>query len=334
MRNAVRTFIQGVGICLLATALWVPGVPAQTATAPQSWPSKPLRLVVPFPAGGAVDLLARLISPRLGESLGQPVVLDYRAGAGGNVGADLVAKSAADGYTMLLTANGHAIGPALYKKLPFNAERDFAPVTQVVATTFLLAGKPSGPIQSLRELLVAARARPGSINYGSTGIGSGPHLTLELLKVVAGVSMEHVPYKGDAPLINALMANEIDVAAIPPATGMQYLPSGKLRALALTGAQRSQAMPDVPTPAEAGLAGFEFTSWQGLFMPANTPRDIVQRVQRDTARALAQPELRERLRALGMEIVGSTPEEFEARFKADIVKFTRLVRDARIPQQD
>ncbi len=334
MRNAVRTFIQGVGICLLATALWVPGVPAQTATAPQSWPSKPLRLVVPFPAGGAVDLLARLISPRLGESLGQPVVLDYRAGAGGNVGADLVAKSAADGYTMLLTANGHAIGPALYKKLPFNAERDFAPVTQVVATTFLLAGKPSGPIQSLRELLAAARARPGSINYGSTGIGSGPHLTLELLKVVAGVSMEHVPYKGDAPLINALMANEIDVAAIPPATGMQYLPSGKLRALALTGAQRSQAMPDVPTPAEAGLAGFEFTSWQGLFMPANTPRDIVQRVQRDTARALAQPELRERLRALGMEIVGSTPEEFEARFKADIAKFTRLVRDARIPQQD
>ena len=334
MRNAVRTFIQGVGICLLATALWVPGVPAQTATAPQSWPSKPLRLVVPFPAGGAVDLLARLISPRLGESLGQPVVLDYRAGAGGNVGADLVAKSAADGYTMLLTANGHAIGPALYKKLPFSAERDFAPVTQVVATTFLLAGKPSGPIQSLRELLAAARARPGSINYGSTGIGSGPHLTLELLKVVAGVSMEHVPYKGDAPLINALMANEIDVAAIPPATGMQYLPSGKLRALALTGAQRSQAMPDVPTPAEAGLAGFEFTSWQGLFMPANTPRDIVQRVQRDTARALAQPELRERLRALGMEIVGSTPEEFEARFKADIAKFTRLVRDARIPQQD
>jgi tripartite-type tricarboxylate transporter receptor subunit TctC len=334
MRNAVRTFIQGVGICLLATALWVPGVPAQTATAPQSWPSKPLRLVVPFPAGGAVDLLARLISPRLGESLGQSVVVDYRAGAGGNVGADLVAKSAADGYTMLLTANGHAIGPALYKKLPFNAERDFAPVTQVVATTFLLAGKPSGPIQSLRELLVAARARPGSINYGSTGIGSGPHLTLELLKVVAGVNMEHVPYKGDAPLINALMANEIDVAAIPPATGMQYLPSGKLRALALTGAQRSQAMPDVPTPAEAGLAGFEFTSWQGLFMPANTPRDIVQRVQRDTARALAQPELRERLRALGMEIVGSTPEEFEARFKADIVKFTRLVRDARIPQQD
>ena len=334
MRNAVRTFIQGVGICLLATALWVPGVSAQTATAPQSWPSKPLRLVVPFPAGGAVDLLARLITPRLGESLGQPVVLDYRAGAGGNVGADLVAKSAADGYTMLLTANGHAIGPALYKKLPFSAERDFAPVTQVVATTFLLAGKPSGPIQSLRELLVAARARPGSINYGSTGIGSGPHLTLELLKVVAGVSMEHVPYKGDAPLINALMANEIDVAAIPPATGMQYLPSGKLRALALTGAQRSQAMPDVPTPAEAGLAGFEFTSWQGLFMPANTPRDIVQRVQRDTARALAQPELRERLRALGMEIVGSTPEEFEARFKADIVKFTRLVRDARIPQQD
>jgi len=334
MRNAVRTFIQGVGICLLATALWVPSVAAQTATAPQSWPSKPLRLVVPFPAGGAVDLLARLISPRLGESLGQPVVVDYRAGAGGNVGADLVAKSAADGYTMLLTANGHAIGPALYKKLPFNAERDFAPVTQVVATTFLLAGKPSGPIQSLRELLVAARARPGSINYGSTGIGSGPHLTLELLKVVAGVNMEHVPYKGDAPLINALMANEIDVAAIPPATGMQYLPSGKLRALALTGAQRSQAMPDVPTPAEAGLAGFEFTSWQGLFMPANTPRDIVQRVQRDTARALAQPELRERLRALGMEIVGSTPEEFEARFKADIVKFTRLVRDARIPQQD
>lgn len=334
MRNSVMNFIQGVGMCLSATVLWVPGVLAQTATATQAWPSKPLRLVVPFPAGGAVDLLARLITPRLGESLGQPVVVDYRAGAGGNVGADLVAKSAADGYTMLLTANGHAIGPALYKKLPFNAERDFAPVTQVVATTFLLAGKPSGPVQSLKELLATARARPGSINYGSTGIGSGPHLTLELLKVVAGVNMEHVPYKGDAPLINALMANEIDVAAIPPATGMQYLPSGKLRALALTGAQRSQAMPDVPTPAEAGLAGFEFTSWQGLFMPANTPRDIVLRVQRDTARALGQPELRERLRALGMEIVGSTPEEFEARFKADIAKFTRLVRDARIPQQD
>jgi tripartite-type tricarboxylate transporter receptor subunit TctC len=300
----------------------------------QSYPGKPIHIFVPFAAGGAVDALARIVSPKLGDSLGQPILVENRPGAGGNLAADLVAKSAPDGYTVLLTTNGHAISPALYRKLPFDAVKDFAPVTQLLATTLILVANPKFPAANTRELIALARAKPGALNYGSTGVGNPLHLTMELLKISAGVDIVPVPYKGDAPLSTALMAGEVDVAVVPLATSVQNIKAGRIKALAVTGTRRLASLPEVPTVAESGIPGFDSTSWQGLFAPAGTPREIVERLQRETAKALNAPEVRERLTGLGGEVVASTPEQFEAKFKADLAMFARIVREARIPLQD
>jgi len=316
--------------CFLASgALPGPGVAYA-----QSYPNKPIHIFVPFAAGGAVDALARIVSPKLGDSLGQPIVVENRPGAGGNLAADLVAKSAPDGYTLLLTTNGHAISPALYRKLPFDAVKDFAPVTQLLATTLILVANPKFPAANTRELIALAKAKPGALNYGSTGVGNPLHLTMELLKISAGIDIVPVPYKGDAPLSAALMAGEVDVAVVPLATSVQNIKAGRIKALAVTGARRLASLPEVPTVAESAIAGFDSTSWQGLFAPVGTPREIVERLQRETAKALNAPEVRERLTGLGGEIVASTPEEFEAKFRTDLAMFARIVREARIPLQD
>jgi tripartite-type tricarboxylate transporter receptor subunit TctC len=320
----------GVGICLLLAA-YAFGSGAALA---QAYPAKPIRIVVPFAAGGAVDTLARLVGPKLTDSLGQPIVIDNRPGAGGNLAADLVAKAAPEGYTVLLTTNGHAISPALYRKLPFDAVKDFAPVTQLLATTLILVANPKFPATTTKELIALAKARPGALNYGSTGVGNPLHLTMELLKISAGIDIVPVPYKGDAPLSTALLAGEVDVAVVPLATSVQNIKAGRIKALAVTGARRIVSLPDVPTVAESGVPGFDSTSWQGLFAPSGTPRDIVLRLQRETAKALNAPEVRERLMGLGGQIVASTPEEFEAKFRADLAMFARIIREARIPLQD
>jgi tripartite-type tricarboxylate transporter receptor subunit TctC len=301
--------------------------------AAQSYPNRSVRIFVPFAAGGAVDTLARLIGNKLSEQFNQPVVVENRAGAGGNLAPDAVAKAAPDGYTILQTTNGLAISPALYRTLPFDVSKDFFPVTQVVASQLVIAANPKLPANSIAELIALAKARPGSLNYGSTGIGNPLHLTMEMLKNAAGIDIQAVPYRGDAPLNAALIAGDIQVAVVPMATSVPHVQNGLLKALAIGGARRAPALPDVPTVAET-IPGFESSSWQGFFVPASTPRDVVATIQRETAKALKAPDVLDRLKAGGNEAVGSTPEEFDARFRADIAKFAKIVKDARIPTQD
>ena len=306
---------------------------AAASAVAQGYPTKPIRVVVPFAAGGVVDTTARALVPRMAEGLGQPLVVDNRAGAGGNIAADLVAKSPADGYTLLITTHGHAISPSLYRTLPFDASRDFAPISQIASSYLVLVGSPNAPA-SLKELLALARAKPGRLNYGSTGLGAPPHLAGELFKQMAGVDMLHVPYKGDAPMYIALLTGEVDVAFGPLGGALQHIRSGKLRALAMTNPRRSAEIPDVPTMAEAGFAGFELTGWLGLFAPAGTPRSVIDRIQAELSKAISSAEIRARLPGWGYEPVGSTPDEFASRFKSDLALYARVIREARIPQQE
>jgi tripartite-type tricarboxylate transporter receptor subunit TctC len=317
--------------------LWAAAVAMTIATAgaanAQGYPNKPVRILVPFVAGGAVDTLARLVGSKLSEQMGQPVVIENRAGAGGNLAPDALSKSAPDGYTILLTTNGLAISPSLYRKLPFDVHKDFVAVTQVVASQLVIVATPKLPANSIAELVALAKSKPGGLNYGSTGIGNPLHLTMEMLKSATGISIQAVPYRGDAPLNAALIAGEIDAAVVPMATVLSHVASGTIKALAIGGAKRSPALPNVPTVAET-IPGFESTSWQGLFVPAGTPRDIVLTIQRETAKALKLPDVIARLKTGGNEGVGSTPEEFDALFRADIVKFAKIIKDANIPTQD
>ncbi len=299
----------------------------------QGYPNKPIRLLVPFVAGGAVDTLARLLGSKLSEQLGQPVVVENRAGAGGNLAPDALSKAPPDGYTILLTTNGLAISPSLYRTLPFDVQKDFVAVTQVVASQLVIAATPKLSANSIAELIALAKAKPGGLNYGSTGIGNPLHLTMEMLKSTAGIDIQAVPYRGDAPLNAALITGEIQAAVVPMATVLPHLESGMIKALAIGGAKRSPALPNVPTVAET-IPGFESTSWQGLFVPAGTPRDIVLTIQGETAKALKLPDVVARLKTGGNEGVGSTPEEFDARFRADIMKFAKIIKDANIPTQD
>jgi tripartite-type tricarboxylate transporter receptor subunit TctC len=317
-----------VAFALAAFALHAGGAVAQT------YPNKPIRIVVPFVAGGAVDMLARMLGAKLSESLGQPVIVENRPGAGGNVAADAVAKSPPDGYTILQNTNGQAISPAIYRSLPFDVVRDFIPVTQLVASELVLAASPKLAANSVAELIALAKAKPGSLNYGMTGVGNPLHLTMEMFKTMAGVDIQPVPYRGDAAIFPALITGEIQVAVTPMATSLPHVTAGTVRVLAVAGAKRSAALPDVPTVAESGLVGFESGSWQGWFVPANTPREVVGAIQQGAKAALAAPDVLERLRITGNEAVGSTSDEFERRFKADLAKFAKIVKEAHIPAQD
>jgi tripartite-type tricarboxylate transporter receptor subunit TctC len=305
----------------------------QATSAQDAYPNRAIKLIVPFAAGGNTDVVGRLTASYMQKALNVNVVVENRAGAGGNLAPDALAKAAPDGYTILLTTNGLAISPSLYRTLPFDVHKDFVPVTQVVASQLVIAAHPKLAANSIAELIALAKARPGSLNYGSTGIGNPLHLTMEMLKTAAGIEIQAVPYRGDAPLNAALIAGEIQVGVVPMATTLPHLQNDLLKALAVGGAQRAAALPDVPTVAET-IPGFESSSWQGLFVPANTPREIVMTIQRETAKALKAPDLVERLKVGGNEPVGSTPDEFDARFRADIAKFARIVKEARIPTQD
>ena len=323
---------------LVPRSIWfalglVLGLDCATAFA-QSFPAKPVRIIVPFAAGGAVDDLARIIGAKLGGSFHQPVVVENHAGAGGNLGADVVAKSVPDGTTILQTTNGQAISPSLYRTLPFDVVADFVPVTQLVASTLVLVAGPGLPVASTRELIALAKSRPGRLNYGSSGVGNPLHLTMEMIKFAAGIAIEPVPYRGDAQINAALMAGEVEVAVVPLATSLPLIAAGKLRALGVTSARRSAALPDVPTIAESGVPGFASSSWQGFFVAAHTPRDVVDLIQRETAKALQAPDLRERLAALSYEPVGSTPQDFDAYFRSELARFAGVVKQAHVPPLD
>jgi tripartite-type tricarboxylate transporter receptor subunit TctC len=318
---------------LLAMALLIAACLTASPALAQSYPTRPIRILVPFAAGGAVDTLARLIGAKLSEGIGQSVIIENRAGAGGNLAADVLAKSAPDGYTILQTVNGISISPSLYKTLPFDVHKDFIAVTQLVRSQLILVANPKLEANTVAELIALAKSKPGALNYGSTGIGNPLHLTMEMLKSAAGLDIQAVHYRGDAPANLALIAGEIQLGVMPMATTLPLVQDGKIKALAIGGAQRSPAMPNTPVIAET-LPGFESTSWQGYFMPAGTPREIVARLQQETAKVLKLPDVMERLRAGGNEGVGSTPEEFDKRFREDIIKFTKIIADAKIPKQD
>jgi tripartite-type tricarboxylate transporter receptor subunit TctC len=307
--------------------------PASEALA-QDWPSRTVHIVVPYAAGGGVSVLAQIIGAKLQDLTKQPVVINNRPGAGGNLGADTVAKSPPDGYTILLHTSALASAPALYNALPFDVVKDFAPVTMVVATQFVIGGTLKDPATTLKELAAEAKARPGKLNYGSSGLGSSLHLFAELFKNAAGVDMVHVPYRGDAPIITALMAGDVQLAFLPQATGGAAVQGHTIRGLAVTGTKRLDFLPDVPTALEQGFAGLELGSWIAMWVPAETPPDVVLTIQQDIAKVLADPQVRESLVSTGQEPIGNSPAEFDAQFKADIARFTKVVEQAKIPKLD
>lgn len=310
-----------------ALALWLAFTSAALA---QAYPSRPIRLVVPQSPGGSTDQVARPLARQLGEMLGQPVVVDNRAGAGSVIGTDIVAKSEPDGYTLLAVAASFTISPSLYKQLPFDAARDFAPITLVSAFPNILVVQPNLSVSSVMELIGFLKANPGKLNYSSSGIGTGTHLSMELLKHLAGVDMVHVPYKGGAPSVTALLAGEVQVTLATISTALPHVKSGRLRALAVTSRQRVSALPDVPTLAESGVPGYEYSSWIGLLAPAKTPRAVIEKVGTEAARAARTPQMRGILALEGAEPVGSSPDEFASQIRAELARWQKLVAAAGI----
>jgi tripartite-type tricarboxylate transporter receptor subunit TctC len=300
---------------------------SQTALA-QAWPNRTVRLLVPFAAGAGInDIMARLVGQHLGAGLGQPVVIENRAGAGGIAGTEVAAKAAPDGYTFLMTNVSLVTSAYLYPKLPYDPQKDFVPVTLVATSPLMLVVHPSVAAKSVQELVALAKANPGRLNFGSGGVGSTPHLSAELFKSAAGIDAVHVPYKGGAPALNDLVGGQLSFMIENVPGTMPFVKQGRLRALAITSAQRSPLEPALPTMAESGVPGYEVVGWQGLFAVAGTAPDIVARLQADVAKVLRLPEVRERLAALGAEPVGSTPEEFGAFIRAERTRWGRIIRE-------
>ena len=294
----------------------------------QGWPSRPVRLLVPFAAGAGInDIMARLVGQHLGAGLGQPVVIENRAGAGGIAGTEAAAKAAPDGYTFLMTNVSLVTSAYLYPKLPYDPQNDFVPVTLVATSPLMLVVHPSVAAKSVQELVALAKANPGRLNFGSGGVGSTPHLSAELFKSAAGIGAVHVPYKGGAPALNDLVGGQLSFMIENVPGTMPFVKQGRLRALAITSAQRSPLEPALPTMVESGVPGYEVVGWQGLFAVAGTAPDIVARLQADVGKVLRLPEVRERLAALGAEPVGSTPEEFGAFIRAERTRWGRIIRE-------
>lgn len=295
---------------------------------PGVYPGKPIRFILPFPPGGGTDILGRIIADRLTASLGQPVVIENRGGAGGNVGAEAAAKSAPDGHTIVLVAPSLAISSSLYSKLNYDPVKDFAPISLVATVPNVMVTHPSVPAQSLGEFIALAKGRPGGMNFGSGGSGTSNHLGGELFNIVAGVKLVHVPYKGVNLAMNDVLAGQIHLVIIGVPAAAPHIKAGRLRALAIIAPQRAPALPDVPTAAEAGLPNFEVTTWYGVLAPAGTPRPIINRLNAELARAMHAPELKERLAAMATDPVTSTPEEFADYIRQEIAKWGKVVRDA------
>lgn len=315
---------------LLAACAWfAAGAAAQPAGKPGGiYPSRPIRLIVPFAPGGSNDIMARLVGQKFSEAMGQQVVVDNRPGASGIIGTDLAAKAAPDGYTVLMMSLTFAVNPSLRKKLPYDTEKDLAPVTLVASAPLMLVVHPSIPAKSVPEFLAYAKGNPGKLNFGSGGPGTTPHLAGEMLKTMSGIAMTHVPYKGGGPALADLMGGQIQLMLENIPSTLPHAKAGRLRALAVTGAKRSPLVPDLPTLAEAGLKGYEIVGWNGLFVPAGTPRSIIAYMHAQTVNALGQADVKQRLSTLGAEGVGSSPDEFRGFIKAEIAKWAKVVKQA------
>jgi tripartite-type tricarboxylate transporter receptor subunit TctC len=301
---------------------------AGSAAAQTSYPSKPIRFVVPYPPGGFTDILARIIGQKLTENWAQPVVIENRGGGGSTIGSDIVAKAPPDGYTILMVAPDLAINPSLYPKLPYDTVKDFAPVTLVAWGPMALVVHPSLSANSVKELIALARSEPRPLNYGSGGNGTGGHLAMELFKTMAGVNVVHVPYKGIGPASNDLLGGQLSLMFLQMAVARPHILAGKLRALAVAGGQRSQAMPELPTVAEAGLPGFDVNPWFGVVTRAETPKNIVAKLSNEIGKIMRLSEVKERLSSQGGEPVTNTPEEFAAFMNAEIVKWAKVVKES------
>jgi tripartite-type tricarboxylate transporter receptor subunit TctC len=295
----------------------------------QSYPNKTIRMIVPFPAGGATDIVARLVAQKLGDAVGQQVIVDNRGGAAGTIGSDLAAKSPPDGYTILIgTSSTHAIAQSLYAKLPYDSIKDFTPVIGIATATIVLSMHPSVPAKTVRELIVLAKAKPDALSFASSGSGGVSHLVGEMFKAQAGVQMLHIPYKGDAPALADLVGGQVSLEFGTALSFLPYIQSGRLKALAVTSLKRSQVMPDVPTVAESGLKGFEALQWFGVFAPAGTRAEVVTRLNTEIVKILQTADMRERLTKLASEVMADSPEQFAAFQKAEIAKWARVVKDS------
>lgn len=294
-----------------------------------AFPSKLITIIVPFSAGGTTDILARIVAQGLTTELGQPVVIDNRPGAGGNIGGLLASKAPADGYTLLMgTVGTHAINASLYKKMPFDPVKDFAPLTRVANVPNLLVANPKQPYKSVKELIAYAKAHPGQVNYASSGSGTSIHLSGELFKSMTKVDMVHVPYKGSAPAVTDLLGNQVGIMFDNMPSAIQHVRSGKLIPLAVTTAKRSPELPDVPTIAEAGVPGYEATSWFGMLAPAATPAPIVAKLNAALVKVLAQPDVKKKINDQGAEVYSETPAQFAAFIKSESVKWGKVVRES------
>jgi tripartite-type tricarboxylate transporter receptor subunit TctC len=301
-----------------------------TVAQAQPYPAKPVRLIVPSVAGGGTDISARLIAPKMGEILGQQLVVENRAGAAMIIGGELVARAQPDGYTLLMGISTLTINPSIHRKMPFDVLRDFAPVSQVVSQPNILVVHPSVPVKTTRELIAFTRKNPNQLNYGSAGVGSNPHLTMELFLNMAGIKMVHVPYKGLAPAMTDTIAGHLTVMMSTMLTGIPYARDGRLRALAVSGAQRSRVLPELPTIAESALPGYDAVQWYGVLAPAGTPREIIVKLHDAVTRTLRDPGVRERFLADGADIIGSTPEEFSAYIASETAKWAKVIKSAGI----
>ena len=319
MKNIIKSYIYSIFCSCVAVLMGVPVLA-------QEYPAKAIRVVVPFPPGGGTDLMARSVMQKLGETLGTTVVIDNRGGAGGSIGSEIVAKSPADGYTLLIISGAHAINPSIYPKLPYDSVRDFAPVTMFTSGPALLVVHPSVPAKSVKELIALAKSRPGQLNYASAGIGTPPHLSGELFKTMAGVDMVHVPYKGNGPAYTDLIGGQVTVMFPNVSTATAHVRAGKLRALAVTTKNRTAIAPELPTISEAGVPGYDVSSWYGLLAPAGTPPAVVSKLQREIARVLRLPDVSEKLTSQGLDLVGNTPDEFAAIIKSEIVKWAKVAK--------
>jgi tripartite-type tricarboxylate transporter receptor subunit TctC len=325
-----RTFLSTRRTLTLAAASAL-GLLALTplAAQAQAFPTKAITIIVPFSAGGTTDILARVLGQFISKDLGQPVIIDNRAGAGGNIGTQLVARAAPDGYTILMgTVGTHAINQSLYPKLAFDPIKDFAPLTRVALVPNLLVANPAQPFKTVKELMAYAKANPGKVTFGSSGSGTSIHLSGELFKQMAGVDIQHVAYKGSAPAVNDLLGNHIAIMFDNMPSAISHVKAGKLRPLAVTTAQRSPALPDVPTIAEAGVPGYEATSWFGLLAPAKTPAPVVAKLNASILKALADPDVKKKLLEQGAEPAGETPAQFAAFIASETVKWGKIVKQS------